>query len=139
MAYIQHTTEIKMNQKITVTYWAAGRIEEYGESNEHIQLSVEINNFDDYPDTLELLRSKVLDKLNLKQKHDQIQSDYEDACKRLERKIRLIEKAQKDWEVARNFMISQGLKSSNDVAEFPQEALTNLTKSLPTDVSGYPE
>ena len=53
-----------MSQKITVTCWAAGRIGEYGESNEHIQLSVEINNFDDYPDTLELLRSKVLEKLN---------------------------------------------------------------------------
>ncbi len=128
-----------MNQKITVTYWAAGRIGEYSGDNEHIQLSVVIDNFDDYPDTLELLRSKVLEKLNLKQKHDEIQSDYENACKKLERLTRLIETAKKDWEIARNFMISQGLKDSNDVAEFPQEALTNLTKSLPTDVSGYPE
>ena len=41
------------------------------------------------------------------------------------------------WELVSNFLKTQGLKS--DTAEFPQEALTNLSKSLPATESGYPE
>lgn len=128
-----------MDQKITVTYSARASLDRYGNGNEDIQLQVEIDNFDDYPDTLELLRSKVLEKLNLNQKHDEIKSNYDNACKKLERMTRMIESAKKDWETVRNFMVSQGLKNKNDVAEFPLEALKNLSKSLPADSSGYPE
>ena len=130
--------EVKTLSKITVTYEASAQL---GNSyqTEKIHLQVEIDNFHDYPDTLDLLRSKVLEKLDLKQQHDDIKSNYKQASKKLERLTKLIEKAQKDWETARNFMVSQGLKNDVDLAEFPTEALTNLSKSLPTSSSGYPE
>ena len=126
-----------MNQKITVTYSASANVDNYQGDRENIHISVEIDNFDDYDNTLELLRAKVLEKLDLRSKHDQIMSEYQTACNKLERITKQIAQAHKDWSTVSNFMVTQGLKT--DAAEFPKEALTNLTKSLPADSSGYPE
>ena len=126
-----------MNQKITVTYSASANTGDYHGDRENIHISVEIDSFDDYADTLELLRSKVLEKLDLKAKYDEVMSDYSTACRKLERITKDIAKAHRDWETVKNFMVTQGLKT--DTAEFPSEALTNLSKSLPAESSGYPE
>ena len=133
--------EIKyeLGKKITVTYSASANIDNYAGDRENIHLSVEIDSFDDYENTLELLRQKVLEKIDLNKKFEEIQNKYENACHKFERITKQIAQAQKDWDTARNFLIAQGIKKSSDVAEFPQEALTNLTKSLPTATSGYPE
>lgn len=125
--------------KITVTYSANAQIDNYSGERENIMLSVEIDSFDDYENTLELLRQKVLEKIDLNKKFEEIQNKYQRACQKFERITNQIAQAEKDWDTARNFLIAQGIKKSSDVAEFPQEALTNLSKSLPATTSGYPE
>ena len=126
-----------MNQKITVKYSAAGQIGEYGSDREIIELSVSIDSFDDYPATLELLRERVLENLNLKEKHDKLSDEYNELAHKFLKVTKQLESAYKQWEIVSNFMKTQGLKS--DTAEFPKEALTNLSKSLPTTESGYPD
>lgn len=126
-----------MTRKITVTYSASANVDNYQGDRENIHISVEIDSFDDYDDTLELLRSKVLEKLNLRAKHEEVMSDYQSACNKLEQITKQITQAHKDWTTVSNFMVTQGLKT--DTAEFPKEALTNLSKSLPATSSGYPE
>ena len=123
--------------KITVTYSATADLVKYQGDRENICLSVEIDSFDDYADTLELLRSRVMEKLDIKKQYADLQRDYSEIRKKFERITKLTAQAQKDWETVKNFMEAQGLKT--DTAEFPREALTNLSKSLPTSVSGYPE
>ena len=71
--------------KITVTYSASASIDNYSGDRENIHISVEIDSFGDYDATLELLRQKVLEKIDLDQKYQQMQNDYHDACKKFER------------------------------------------------------
>lgn len=123
-----------MDRPIKVTY--SGSSNDY-QGKETISLSVEIDNFDDYDDTLELLRLKVLEKLGFKQKHEELVSEYQAAREKFIEITEQLESANKQWELVRSFLKAQGLKS--DTTEFPQEALTNLSKSLPATQSGYPE
>ncbi len=123
--------------KIQVKYSAGGQIGEYGNDQEIIQLSVEIENFNDYPDTLELLRTRVLENLNLKEKHDKMQQEYDILAQKFCKLTEAMESANKQWELVSNFLKTQGLKTDN--VEFPREALNSLSKSLPTIKNGYPE
>ncbi len=126
-----------MTKKITVTYSASANVDSYGGDRENIHISVEIDDFNDYDDTLELLRTKVLEKLNLRQKHEELLSEYDQTRREFIKVTEQLKFAYQQWELASNFLKTQGLKT--DTAEFPQEALTNLSKSLPATSSGYPE
>lgn len=126
-----------MNQKITVKYSASGQIGKHGGDKEVIELSVVIDDFNDYPHTLEFLRSRVLDNLNYKQKHEKMVSEYEELAYKFCQVTEQLESAYKQWELVSGFLKAQGLKS--DIAEFPKEALNSLSKSLPTVKSGYPD
>ena len=126
-----------MTQKITVTYSAWANVDSYGGDRENIHISVEIDDFKDYDDTLELLRTKVLEKLNLRERHEKLMSKYDQTRRDFIKVTEQLESANQQWELARNFLKAQGSKT--DTAEFPKEALTNLSKSLPATSSGYPE
>ena len=123
--------------RITVTYSATADLVKYQGDRENICLSVEIDSFDDYADTLELLRSKVMEKLDIKKQYADLQRDYSEIRKKFVEVTKQLESANKQWELVSKFLEAQGLKT--DTAEFPREALTNLSKSLPASVSGYPE
>lgn len=123
-----------MDRPIKVTY--SGSSNDY-QGKETLSLSVDIDNFDDYDDTLELLRLKVLSQLGFKQKHEELVSEYKAVRQKFIEVTEQLESANKQWEQVCSFLKAQGLKS--DAAEFPQEALTNLSKSLPATQSGYPE
>ncbi len=128
-----------MTKTITVTYSASGEIGGYGGTKETIQLSADIDDFNNYPDTLEFLRSRVLDNLDAKiqERHEKLSSDFDETCKKFLDITEKLESAYKQWELVSNFLKTQGLKT--DPVEFPQEALTNLSKSLPATSSGDPE
>lgn len=123
--------------KIQVKYSSTGQVGDYGNDKELIELSVEIDDLNDYPDTLELLRSRVLENLNLKEKYDKMQEEYNVLAEKFCKLSGEMESAYKQWELISSFLNAQGLKTDN--AEFPKEALNSLSKSLPTPSSGYPE
>ncbi len=127
-------------KKMIVTYTASGQINgAYGGDKESIELSVEIDNFNDYPATLELLRSRVLENLdeNIKKKHDELHDEFDKTAQEFLELTQKLESAYKQWQLVSNFLQIQGLKTDN--AEFPKEALNSLSKSLPTTGNAYPE
>jgi len=102
-----------------------------------VELSAEIDDIKDFSSTYDLLQSLALEKLNLRSKHSEIVQEYEKTRIKYLELVKQLESATKQWELVSNFLKTQGLKT--DTAEFPSEALTNLSKSLPTISSGYPE
>ncbi len=128
------------DKKIKVTYTAEGLLDRHSGVRERIELSVEIDlNTESYPDTLEFLRSRVLENLDeeTRNRHEKLEEEFSETARKLLDITEKLESAYKQWNIVSSFLKNQGLKT--DTAEFPQEALTNLTKSLPTNTGGYPE
>lgn len=128
-----------MNEKtVTVEYSACGSLG-YSGIQETIKASVEISPDQNYSATVEFLRSRVLDNLDeeIVKRHKKIHSEYEEACQKFYEVTKKLQSAYEQWTLVSNFLETQGLKTDN--AEFPKEALTNLTKSLPPFPGDYPE
>lgn len=128
------------DKKIKVTYRAEGLLDRHSGVRESIELSVEIDpDTESYPDTLEFLRSRVLENLDeeTRNRHQKLEEEFGETARKLLDITEKLESAQKQWDLVSSFLKNQGLKT--DTAEFPKEALTNLTKSLPTSIGGYPK
>jgi hypothetical protein len=122
-----------------VTYKAEGQLGQYSSIKESIELSVEIEDSESYPDTLEFLRSRVMDNLDeaTRQRHAELKEKFDLTAIELLNLTQKLESAYKQWSIVSSFLSTQGLMT--EVAEFPTEALNDLTKSLPTYSSSYPE
>jgi hypothetical protein len=120
-----------------VTYKAEGALNHHG-VKESIELSVEIDDTQSYPDTLEFLRSRVLDNLDdaTRNRHQQLKEEFAETAKEFVDLVEKIDSARKHWNVVSTFLKTQGLMT--ETAEFPKEALNDLYKSLPADGGGYP-
>lgn len=124
------------NKKINISYKVEGNLDRG--IRESIELSVEIEPDDNYPDTLQFLKSRALQDLDeeTRNRHGKLKEEFEETARNLVDITEKLESAYKHWDLVTTFLKNQGIKT--DTAEFPQEALNALIKSLPP-TSFYPE